>query len=1559
MADVVVLGFFANPQEARSAAAGLERGGFRRAALLLKDGDGNLTTWDPFSLRRLVGAALSIVIWSGMIGLAAIALGWRLPFLPRFLTPPTLALLASLPALVVARLWFRRNRFGVERRLLNEHAPRLVPDESLLLLQCPVEAAAEASALLREGGEVPPVLFFFHPERGAPEEPEPPEALALSLPEIEEHARRLAADHHLHPRPRRNTELLRRLEGARLWVHRVSQDLSAATQLDQGASPVSEWILDNEYIIEANARDVRLNLPRRYYHQLPALANGRLPLPRIYALASELTAHADARLERENILAFLEAYQHAHPLTIGELWAYPQMLRIALVENIRGQAARALDQLRQRQMADYWANRLLTLSRRDPTSLFGVLADLTASHPSPSPYFASQLIDHLYDEDDALGPVQGWLERVFRKPLAEVTLREHTRQSQAQTSVSNAFTSLRQLALLDWRRMFENLSHVERTLRRDPSGIYPQMDFDTRDRYRRAVEGLAHTARRPEIEVAQAAVEAASGIPDPPLGHIGAHLIGDARRAFVEELGSREGLRHRALRFVLSHPAPVYFGFAGLLSAGLIAAILAVGWRGFPTGLALLVSLLGLIPVSQLALKVTDYLVTRLLPPRTLPKLDFSETGIPDEYRTLVVVPELLVSPQQIDATIERLEIRYLANREDNLLFGLFTDYVDADAALRPEDEALFLHAVERIEALNARHPGGRFFFLHRQRSWSRSEQRYIGWERKRGKLEELNRLIDGTHPEPDSLVHVGQAERLTEVRFVITLDSDTQLPSGTARRLIETMAHPLVAPRFDEQGRVLPGSYTILQPRVTPSLPSAGATPFSRLFTDAVGIDPYTKAVSDVYQDLFAEGSYHGKGLYDPRAFGRVLSGRFPDEHLLSHDLIEGAHVRVALVSDIELLDEFPPDYLTYGRREHRWIRGDWQIADWVAPRVPRPGGRRERNPLSSVNRWKIFDNLRRSLVPAANLGLLIAVWLLDPEQAWLAAALVLLQVLFQPLSQPLTWVTSAQGMKHFSLRIISNDLGRALVEVSLLPHKAGLAIDAIVRVAWRRLVSRRLLLEWASAQSAATSALSRRPSFLLRMSLASLFSLAVGAAVQTFHPSTFSAAAPWLGLWFVSPVLGWWLTRRPVARPRLAQLPDADHRFLRTVARRTWGYFDRFVGEDTFWLPPDNYQISHRERVAMRTSPTNIGMWLLSALAASDFGYLTTDQVIERLRGTLATLGRLERHAGHLLNWYDLQTLRPLEPRYVSAVDSGNLLAALWTLRAGIEELIRKPLLARSAVDGLHDALDVVVEETDDAVGVPADQARRVLDGAVSDVLGTVRTLRSIPGPVPAPVEAPPREESPGLADAPAPPVSWPNAFRAQVESWNHLVDRYLTWIEILAEMSEADLAALGQETVEAVLADLAEAPSLLALAHGEVRSLQLLRQAWEQAPAEAAPLAAWLDRLIADFDRAKWLAGEMLADAEDLLRTADAPGRFDRYALPVRPRAPVVRDRTQRLGRPPRQRLLRPAGQRSPPGFVRLDRRRPGPDRALVLDEPSLQRRRRRAGASRVGAARCSNT
>ena len=539
--------------------------------------------------------------------------------------------------------------------------------------------------------------------------------------------------------------------------------------------------------------------------------------------------------------------------------------------------------------------------------------------------------------------------------------------------------------------------------------------------------------------------------------------------------------------------------------------------------------------------------------------------------------------------------------------------------------------------------------------------------------------------------MQVGDPDQLANVRLVITLDSDTQLPPGTARRMIETLAHPLNRPRFDAEGRIIAG-YTIIQPRVSPTLPSTSASPFSRLFADAVGIDPYTKAVSDVHQDLTGEGSYHGKGIYDVRAFSRVLTGRFPEAWVLSHDLIEGAHVRVGLASDIELYDEFPRGYQGYLSRQHRWIRGDWQIVDWVFPRVPLPGGGRGPNPLSGFDRWKIFDNLRRSLLPGDHFGLADHLLADGSPIGWIAALLVALQLLIQPLAQPFTMATTRRGWKGFSFSKVGHDLRRAVVDAALLPHQAGLALDAILRVGYRRRLSHRGLLQWTSAQVLSRRKRDRLPGFVLAMGLASLFSVIVGWALLYRMPSSLAPAGPWLFLWFLSPLIGWLLNRRPQAQPPQGLLPEKDRRFLRQVARRTWRYFSDLVSEETCWLPPDNYQVSPRNHLAMRTSPTNIGLWMVSTLAAGDFGYLTVDEVTEKLTRTMKTIDTLERYEGHLLNWYDIQTLSPLEPRYVSAVDSGNLLGALWSLEQGLDELLRGPVLDGKAFEGLRDTGEIM---------------------------------------------------------------------------------------------------------------------------------------------------------------------------------------------------------------------------------------------------------------------------
>ena len=1471
----ILIAYFAKRDEARGVFKKLQRKGFRRAALVSKTANGNVHTWDPFPWRRIFGAAIAFILFGVLAGVTSIILQWQVPILSGVLSTLVPGLAGGFAGILFSAAWIRRSRFGLERRLLEDHTRWLVSGETVLILRTPVETLRSPVAILRESGEIPPAIFILHPKRESLAGETENLGSPLSAVQIPEYAERLAGDQRVDPDAPRDIGLLKRLEQTRLWIHRACTDLAEASRLGQSTPPTAEWLLDNEYIVESNVREIQMNLPRHYYLDLPSLTDEPCRgLPRIYGLARDLVSRTDLRLDQENILAFIESYQSISTLSIGELWAVPQMLRAALIESISNLAEKALTELREREIADFWANRLIAATRRDPNQLFSILAELAEMQPNPSTYFASQLLENLYDQEAALVPVQGWLERTFRKSLGDLNPREHTRQMKDQISIGNAFTSLRQLALLDWRKIFEKLSRVERLLRLDPSGIYPRMDFDTRDRYRRMIEELARGSGQLEDQVARQAIELAARSAREPAAderwaHIGTYLIGEGRQELARLVRCRDKLRFRLLHWVYRHNSAVYFFGVGIFSAAFITSIVLPGMSGQTPGGRLLIALLLLIPASQLSLEIVNYVITRLLPPRTLPKMDFEDSGIPDEFRTLVVVPMMLVNTDTIRAAADNLEIRYLANKESNLLFGLYSDHTDSDQEHGEDDEFLLRAVTEGIEALNHRYGDERFFLFHRERKWSESEQKFIGWERKRGKLEELNRMIDGTRPEDaDRLVYVGDPDHLSDVRFIITLDSDTQLPHDTARRMIETLAHPLNQPRFDAEGNIKAGSYAIIQPRVSPSLPSTNASLFSRLFSDPVGIDPYSRAVSDVNQDLTGEGSYHGKGIYDVRAFSRVLSERFPEECLLSHDLIEGAHVRVGLASDIELYDEFPQDYLSYSGRQHRWIRGDWQIAEWILPSVPRPAGRREQNPLSWFDRWKIFDNLRRSLVPLTSLGLLMVSWLISSRMGLISSCVVAIQLLFHPLVQPFTWATTGRWLKGFSFSKAIHDLLRAIVEAALLPHQAWLALDAFSRIWYRRFISHRRLLEWTSAQAMHWNAPGKVRTFVISLGLSSIFSVIAGWAVQRWAPSSLPVAAPWLALWFVSPLIGWLLAIQPLVRPRHSHLPEKDLRFLRRVARRTWSYFSEFVGDETSWLPPDNYQVSHKNQLSMRTSPTNICFWMLSALGAHDFGYVTVDQVIEDLTRTAETIGKLERYEGHLLNWYDIQTLTPLEPRYVSMVDSGNLLGCLWVLEQGLDELIQTPVLDLNAFEGLRDTGEILkqaVEEESlsrfDAHGL--NELLHTLKTPPERIADAMRLLRQVEGSVWALAN-----EVRESADAEASAVFWARQMQGQASAWLGIADRYLAWIEILDEKTEEEIARLGQDVLLACRCDLHSAPSLLDLANEDIACIQLLRSIRKEAPAEAAPLFEWIDRLLQAFAESKWLASEMLALGKQLI-------------------------------------------------------------------------------------------
>jgi len=875
-------------------------------------------------------------------------------------------------------------------------------------------------------------------------------------------------------------------------------------------------------------------------------------------------------------------------------------------------------------------------------------------------------------------------------------------------------TSLRRVGEMPWRDLFESVSLVDRALAADPAGAYACMDFESRDRYRAAIAGLAKFSGKSEREVAEAALElaatcgmqsfSAASAPDgrpqnttlrPTLdsraalrrSHVGYYLIDRGREQLESRIAYRIPLRAYPKELFLRYPTASYLiGIELLTFFTVIALTSGVGsLTPILAGLLLLI-----LPATQTAVDFMNHLVTWLLPPRALPKLDFSE-GVPEDCATMVAVPSLLLDEAQVRDLVLDLEIRFLANRDPNIYFGLVTDTPDSD---RPVDDRDALVAVCRrlVEGLNRRYPGSPFFLFHRNRIYNDSEGRWMGWERKRGKLLDLNRFMRGGF---DAFpVKVGRLEILPQIRYVITLDSDTQLPRDAAARLIGAIAHPLNAAVVDPIRNVVVEGYGILQPRIGVSIQSAARSRLAVIYSGETGFDIYTRAVSDVYQDLFGEGIFTGKGIYEVDVVRSVLERRFPDNTLLSHDLIEGAYARAALASDIELIEDYPSHFSAYNRRKHRWVRGDWQILRWIFPRVPDYSGNFVPNPIALISEWKIVDNLRRSLFDPSLLLLLLGAWFVLPGSPvfWtaMAAAVLFLPVwcdfFFSLLRMPRRWRPFGAWARD-TLHTFLNGHAIALFGLIFLLHQALLSLDAITRSMLRVFVTRRKLLEWQTAAEAETARKSKA-TVDTYLEWTPFIALVVGLLVWVLRPAALPAAAPVVSLWIASRAVSAWLNRAPQTVNRA--LARQDREWLLENGEKICRYFHDWSSPSTNWLIPDS--VREDGAVALRVSPTNLGILLNARIAAVHFGVMTLGEFIFQTRQTLDRVAALAKHKGHLLNWYDTTSLEPLEPRFVSTVDSGNFAAALWTLKQAALAFASEPRARRGLTSEMQAELNEI---------------------------------------------------------------------------------------------------------------------------------------------------------------------------------------------------------------------------------------------------------------------------
>ena len=1143
---------------------------------------------------------------------------------------------------------------------------------------------------------------------------EPLRAELLGINQLEQLAEELAKEHQVQPSGAPEI-LLARLAENNVVLTQAYELISDAVANDQIIAPASEWLLDNFYLVEEQVRLIQRHFPKGYSVKLPWLRNGpRAGYPRVYDLILRLISHLDGRVDGEALDRFLAGYQRIATLTLGELWAVPIMLRLALVENLRRVAAEIAKARQHRNSANYWANQLIDAAEKTPDDTIVALAAMVKAEPPLSSAFITELVRRLQGQNASLALALNWISQLVARSSETLELlvqRQSRRQAADQISMGNCFGSLRFIDAMDWRQFVESQSAVEKTLREDPAGIYAAMDFQTRDTYRHVIENLAASNLLPEMLPARAAIDLAADASKtrPPTDrqcHVGYYLIGSGLNQLQQVLKVKAPLARKFIRWAGERPLALYTGIVALLTISLTLPLVMMasthGW------LALMVGFLALFPISQFSLILAHYVASLIMAPRTLPRMDFSKK-IPDSCRTLIAVPCMADSESEIQDLLESLEVRYLANRDPNLFFALVSDFGDAPRQVMPEDEALLGKLVDGIEMLNKNYghaDNGPFCLFHRPRRYNAAEKIWMGYERKRGKLEDLINVLRSDQQEA-FLVIIGELALLRTAKYLITLDADTQLPRGTAAELIGTMAHPLNQALINARTGLVEEGYGILQPRVAINLPSSQRSLFSLLYAGDPGIDPYTRAVSEIYQDLFGEGSFIGKGILDIDVFQRVMYRRLPENLVLSHDLLEGCHLRSGLASDILIFEDHPWHYGAEINRRHRWIRGDWQIASWLFPWVPGAGRMWRRNRLSMLSRWKIFDNLRRSCTVPATVIMLFIAWLILPDPgAWTLALIAaiaapgLLTALFELVRK------SPELPLETHLRLWGLGFGRQIVisalELTFLAFQAALSADAIVRSLIRMAITRRRLLQWRTSSAVQRTVSSSLGRAFLSMGAGPVIAVSGFCALVALRRPVLLDALPLLLAWLLSPMAAWVLSH-PILGTTL-EMDGSTQQFLRMTARRTWRYFEQYVTAADHHLPPDNFQEYPVPVLARRTSPTNIGMALLANLAALDFGWISCGTFVLRTRATLATMETLKRYRGHFFNWYATDTLEPLEPRYVSTVDSGNLAADLLLMRYALEELANAPLIPPRFNEGILDTVLALKHEAG-CLGPPRD--------------------------------------------------------------------------------------------------------------------------------------------------------------------------------------------------------------------------------------------------------------
>ncbi len=1063
---------------------------------------------------------------------------------------------------------------------------------------------------------------------------------------------------------------------------RQSYDYIATISLSgQYVTPAAEWLLDNFHLVEAQLQQIHEGVPRRYYADLPKLTDKPLEgLPRVYGIAWAYVAHTDSVLDPALFTAFLHAYQEVNQLSLGELWALPTTLRVVLLENLRRVADHIAEGKAAREAAHAVWDAKGALAENELNDL---LAGMRARGLERG--FLTQLWQRIPDQPtDTSAMLVYWI-NLHCADGPTLIAESQTLQVSSNLTISNIINSLRLIGQVDWRELIEPVSSALQVLRQLPGFV---LDSEgTRQQITQTMEKVARDSGQTELAVARAVVSRTHIFSKGSEATAAYHLIGPGHAALLESLTLHKPAAGKSLRLnVTLKPAWRLRLYLLALLLGTVTLLILVNrplndWADWDWMQWVALALMAW-PASEAVAAVIHRVIAESTRIKPMSRLDFA-SGIPPEHRVLVVMPCMLTSVASIKALAERLQLHWLASLEVNAQFALLSDWADADQASMPTDNALLKEALAQVAQLNAAHPSAdgqaaRFLVIHRGRTWCSTEGKWIGWERKRGKLEALVRLIatadiPGTPNNSafDSTFYLANGMHLASgIQYIVTLDSDTGLPPTALRELVAIAAHPLNTPHIDANSRRVTGGYGILQPRVVTPLPQAAeCSPFQVMFAGQCGLDPYSNGTSDVYQDLFGLGSFTGKGLLNVKALHAVLDGRFADESVLSHDLLEGSISRCAYVSDVVLIEDHPHHAGVDDSRQHRWARGDWQLLPLML--------HAKKYGIDSLGLWKMFDNLRRSLLVPASLALLVWLVFTDAMALSKAVALVLAAFLAGPLLGALAGlVPTRRGivLRHFfhvGMAVLWRSFGAAAWQFTQLVHKAVLQSDAIARALWRLTISRKHLLQWTTAAQAQSAARYTLDTFVRQQAATSLACIVLAVLALLYSP--YPEAVALFTLWALAPVFAWWVSL-PARQPKTQRLNAEERAYLTVIASDTWRFFEHCISPQDNHLPPDNLQVDSQPTLAHRTSPTNIGLYLLAVCCARHFGWISTAEVINRLLATLGTVERMAKHDGHLYNWYQTETLEVLQPAYVSTVDSGNMAGHLLAVSSACNSLARK---------------------------------------------------------------------------------------------------------------------------------------------------------------------------------------------------------------------------------------------------------------------------------------------